>query len=196
MGLSQPQHRERMSMKPTIEIEVQGRNKSYPLGITSAEILQENPVKDGRDVVAAIVNGNAVDLSTPLTESARLEFVPANSPLGLEILRHSTAHVMAQAVKELFPDVQITIGPAIADGFYYDFDTSRPFTPGDLEKIEGRMAEIVKGRLPFHRAEMSRGEAIRLFHDKGENYKVELINGIDAAEVSVYSQGDFTDLCR
>jgi threonyl-tRNA synthetase len=183
-------------MKPTIEIEVRGRNKSYSPGITPGEILQESPAEDRLDVVAAVLNGNAVDLSRPLTESGTLDFMSANSPRGLEILRHSAAHVMAQAVKELFPDVLITIGPAIEDGFYYDFDTSRPFTPEDVERIEARMAEILKSRLPFRRIRMLRDEAIRFFDEKGEKYKVELINGLDSNEVSLYSQGEFTDLCR
>lgn len=181
-------------MKPSIEIWVQGEIKSYPPGITPAEILRENPVSG--DVVAAELNGKALDLSAALTESGELGFITSNTPRGLDILRHSTAHVMAQAVKELFPDVQITIGPAIEEGFYYDFDSSRPFTPEDLEKIEGRMQELVKGKLPFRRMEMLKQDAIRFFDERGEKYKVELINGIENDDVSLYSQGKFTDLCR
>lgn len=183
-------------MKPAVEIQIQGKNKSFAAGITPGEILKDVGVENGRDTVAADFNGMAVDLSTPLTESGRLEFISAKTPRGLEILRHSAAHVMAQAVKELFPDAKVTIGPAIEDGFYYDFDTSRPFTPEDLERIETRMQEIVKSRLAFRRMVLPRDEAIRFFQEKGENYKVELIQGIDSPDVSLYTQGEFTDLCR
>jgi threonyl-tRNA synthetase len=183
-------------MKPSIEIQVQGTKKSYPPGITPEEILSDVNNQNGRDIVAADLDGKSVDLYAPLTESGTLEFISMRSPRGLDILRHSAAHVMAQAVKELFPDVKVTIGPAIEDGFYYDFDTSRPFTPEDLEKIESRMKEIVKSRLPFKRMTLSRQEAIQLFFEKGEPYKVELIEALGEDEVSLYSQGDFTDLCR
>lgn len=133
-------------MKPSIEIQIQDTSKSYPPGITPGEILRDNRVDNDCDMLAAALNGTAVDLSAPLTESGRLEFIAAPSPRGLEILRHSAAHIMAQAVKELFPDAKITLGPPVEDGFCYDFDTSRPFTPEDLDKIENRMSEIVRSR--------------------------------------------------
>jgi threonyl-tRNA synthetase len=184
------------NMKPPIEIQVQGNKKSYPPGITPAEILSDLNIQNGRDILAADLDGKAVDLYEPLTASGTLEFISMRTPRGLDILRHSTAHVMAQAVKELFPNAKVTIGPAIEDGFYYDFDTSRPFTPEDLERIEGRMSEIVKSRLPFKRMTMPKDEAVQFFAQKGETYKIELIEGFDADEVSLYTQGDFTDLCR
>ncbi len=185
-------------MKPSVEISVQGQDtpKSYPAGITPGEILRDNPVQDLRDVVAAGLNGKAIDLLEPLMDSGHLEFVSAWSPKGLDILRHSTSHVMAQAVQELFPDVKVTIGPAIEDGFYYDFDTPRPFTPEDLEKIDHRMKEIIRAKLPFRRMVVSKDQAASLFRSKDEGYKVELIQGVDDDEVSLYSQGEFTDLCR
>src|SRR5256712_3677939 len=114
----------------------------------------------------------------------------------LATLRHSTSHVMAQAVKRLFPDVKVAIGPAIEDGFYYDFDRPEPFTPEDLAKIEKVMGEIVKADLPFERKEMPRAEAISFFKARGERYKVEILEGLDAPTVSLYTQGDFIDLCR
>ena len=117
-------------------------------------------------------------------------------PTPLSMLRHSTSHVMAQAVKRLFPDVRVAIGPAIADGFYYDFARSEPFTPDDLEKIEAVMRDIAKANLPFERRELSRAEAIAFFRERGEPYKVEILEGIEADRVSLYSQGDFIDLCR
>ncbi|MCA1961003.1 MAG: threonine--tRNA ligase [Desulfomonile sp.] len=184
------------SMNLSIQIENQDGEKIYPFGITPADILKDSPIENHRDIVAARFNGAAVDLSAPLTESGRLAFIPVTTSEGLEILRHSASHVMAQAVQELFPGVKITIGPAIEDGFYYDFDSPRPFTPEDLEKIETRMQEIVKSKLDFRRMIMSRNEAIDFFRDKDESYKVELIEALDADEVSLYAQGEFTDLCR
>lgn len=183
-------------MKPSVEIQIQGQNKSFAAGITPGEILKDLSLDNGRDAVAADFNGMAVDLSAPLTESGKLEFISAKTPRGLDILRHSTSHVMAQAVQELFPDAKVTIGPSIEDGFYYDFDTTRPFTPEDLGKIETRMLEIVKSKLVFRRIVLPKEDAIRFFQEKGETYKVELIQGIDSPDVSLYSQGEFTDLCR
>jgi threonyl-tRNA synthetase len=117
-------------------------------------------------------------------------------PTPLSMLRHSTSHVMAQAVKRLFPDVKVAIGPAIEDGFYYDFAKSEPFTPEDLARIEDVMREIVKADLPFERQELPRQDAIAFFHDRGERFKVEILQGIEAERVSLYRQGDFIDLCR
>jgi threonyl-tRNA synthetase len=115
---------------------------------------------------------------------------------GIEIYRHSASHIMAEAVKKLFPDARLAIGPAIEDGFYYDFDVERPFTPEDLEKIEKRMQEIIKMNSPFVREEMGKKDAIKLFESKGEVYKVELINELSGDTVSIYRQGSFADLCR
>ena len=117
-------------------------------------------------------------------------------PAPLDTMRHSAAHVMAQAVKRLFPGVRVTIGPAIEDGFYYDFAKEAPFSPEDLPRIEAVMREIVAADLPFERTEMARDEAIRFFRDRGESYKVEILQGIGADQVSLYRQGDFIDLCR
>ena len=183
-------------MKPTIEIEIQGDKKHFSPGVTPEEIIKDATEKVDDSPVAAEVDGRAIDLTTPITMSGRLNLIGAHSPKGLEIVRHSAAHIMAQAVKELYPDVKITIGPAIADGFYYDFDSPRPFTPDDLEKIESRMKEIVKGRLPFRRILLPKDQAINYFKEKGEDYKIELIQGIEGPDVTLYSQGEFTDLCR
>ncbi len=122
--------------------------------------------------------------------------ISLDSQEGKEIYRHSASHIMAQAVKDLYPEAKVTIGPAIEDGFYYDFDYERGFTPEDLEKIEGRMSEIIRADKPFVRREMSRADAAKLFAEMGEPYKVEIINGIDADTVSLYDQGGFIDLCR
>jgi threonyl-tRNA synthetase len=182
-------------MSASIEINARGVKKTYEKGVTAAEILSEfEPNRNS--YVAAKFNGAAIDLASPLSESGDLDFIHINGPEGLEILRHSTAHLMAQAVKELFPEAKVTIGPAIADGFYYDFDNPRPFTPEDLARIENRMKEISKAKLPFRRTVMTRAQAEEFFADKNETYKVELIHAIDADEVSLYGQGEFTDLCR
>src|SRR5215510_1866220 len=117
-------------------------------------------------------------------------------PEPLPTLRHSASHVMAQAVKRLFPDVKVAIGPAIEDGFYYDFLKATPFTPEDLQRIETAMRDIVKANHPFTREEMPREAAIRFFEERGEPFKVEILRGIDAPTVSLYRQGDFIDLCR
>ena len=183
-------------MNPSIEILVQDTAKTYGPGITAAEILKDVCPSNRSEILAAEINGKQIDLHSPIMEPGKLDFISVNTPKGLEILRHSTAHIMAQAVKELFPDVKVTIGPAIADGFYYDFDSPRPFTPEDLEKIEVRMKEIIKSKLPFRKVVLPKEEAIQFFRELGENYKVELIEGIEADEVNLYSQGNFTDLCR
>jgi threonyl-tRNA synthetase len=146
--------------------------------------------------VAVKVNGQNRDLSSLLEEKTELEPIDADSPEGLEILRHSTSHVMAMAVKDLFPGVKVTIGPAIESGFYYDFDYERPFRDEDLAKIQERMAEIVKANLPFERKELSAQEALDFFSKQGEEYKVELIRDLGVTKVSLYTNGTFTDLCR
>ena len=146
--------------------------------------------------IAARVDGKIVDVSSPVvTEEAEPLF--PSSPEGLEVLRHSTAHLMAQAVKRLFPEVQITIGPVIESGFYYDFKHERAFTPEDLERIEAEMQAIVKENLPVSREEVPRNDAVRFFSQMGEAYKAEIIAGIPEDEVvSLYRQGEFVDLCR
>jgi threonyl-tRNA synthetase len=175
--------------QPAEEIEV------TPMS-SAAEVLQQLKPKRLDRVVAVKVNGEARDLSSPIESGAEVEPVYIDSEEGLDILRHSTSHVMAMAVKELFPGVKVTIGPSIEDGFYYDFDYNRPFKEEDLPKIEERMEEIVKAGLPFTRQEMTSREAIDFFKKEGEDYKVELIEDLGAEKVSLYTQGNFTDLCR
>jgi threonyl-tRNA synthetase len=137
-----------------------------------------------------------VDLTRPVEQDAVLEPVAADSPEGLEILRHSTSHVMAQAVLSLFPEAKVAIGPAIENGFYYDFDVPQPFSPADLARIEAKMQEIIQAKVPFERQEVPREEAIELFRQKGEKYKVELLEELEEPTISIYRQGDFVDLCR
>src|ERR1051325_3891055 len=165
-----------------------GSQKSFSGPVTAAEVAQS---------LGAKVDGKLVDLSATIEKDADLAIVTPKSPEGLDILRHSTSHLMAQAVQELFPGAQVTIGPVIENGFYYDFSYKRPFTPEDLGAIEKRMAEIVKKDLPVERKIMSRDEAVRFFQSIGEKYKAEIIAAIPANEpISLYGQGNWIDLCR
>lgn len=153
--------------------------------------------KLAKEAVAAKVNGKLVDLSCKLEENDQVEIVIADSEEGIEIIRHSTAHVMAQAVKKLYKNVQLAIGPTIKNGFYYDFDLDVSLTQDDLQKIEDEMDKIISKDLRFTRQEVSRKEALKLMSEKNEYYKIELINELDESEqISLYTQGDFTDLCR
>ncbi len=168
-------------------------------GVTAREILASWNGSSLDSVIAARLNGRAVDLDRPVEEDASLEPVSLDSDEGLDILRHSISHVMAQAVQDLFPSVKVTIGPSIEDGFYYDFDYSEgAFTPEDLEKIEAKMAEIIEKDVPFERSVLSVDEAIAFFEKRGEPYKVELLRDLagETKEVTLYRQGDFIDLCR
>jgi len=165
-------------------------------GISALEALEELHVTGLESVVAVKINGELKDLSVRIDSEAMLESVFLDSEDGLEIMRHSTSHVMAEAVKELFPGVKVTIGPAIENGFYYDFDYERPFKEEDLPQIEEKMKEIINADLPFKRREMTSQEAIELFQKEEEGYKVEIIEDLGEAKVSVYTQGSFTDLCR
>ncbi len=170
-----------------------GREEFFPLGTKVKEALKDFLTKD---TIGAKLEGEVVDLETPLVRDGRLSLLTFESPEALEILRHTAAHVMAQAVKELFPGAKLGIGPATEQGFYYDFDYERPFTPEDLREIEKRMKKIIKKRLPLKREELSKEEALKLFKELEEPYKVELIREIPEEKVSIYRQGDFVDLCR
>ncbi len=178
---------------------VQQRTSSTSERLTDNKMSTGVPEDLGRrfsKAIAARVDGKAVDVSSPLVTEEAEPILPS-SPEGLEVLRHSTAHLMAQAVKRLFPEVQITIGPVIEGGFYYDFKHERSFTPEDLERIEAEMQTIVKENLPVSREEVPRDDAVRFFTQMGEAYKAEIIAGIPEGEiVSLYRQGEFVDLCR
>ncbi len=183
-------------MPKEIEITLPGGGKlAVPKGTAVSEILGKmGHSRDGW--IAAQMNGQLVDLSRKIEEDAVVEGVGTDSPKGLEILRHSAAHIMAQAVKSIFPEARVAIGPAIENGFYYDFDVPRPFTQEDLEKIESKMREITSQKLAFSRREVPREEAIGYFSEVGEKYKVELLEEFTDPVVSFYQQGDFIDLCR
>ncbi|MGQ9696030.1 MAG: threonine--tRNA ligase [Thermodesulfobacteriota bacterium] len=174
-----------------------GKIKEYPRGISPLEILKDNfPAQENDAIVSVKINERLLDLSAPLEQGGKLEWISIDSNTGLEILRHSTAHLMAHAVKILFPAAKITIGPAIKDGFYYDFDYDQGFSVDDFPLIEAKMRELVREDIPIQRIEMKREEAHRLFKEKGEPYKIELLEEIGDEQVSLYQQGDFVDLCR
>ncbi len=179
-----------------VKLEIDGRSLEAPEGTTIGAILRSQyPDGLGRGV-AARLNGKIVDFHTPIRESGTLQLLSLDTPEGLQVLRHSTAHLMASAVLKLFPNAKFAIGPAIDDGFYYDFQVDRPFQPEDLAKIEQWMRTIAEEDHPFVRAEMNRSEAMLQYKDKGEPFKVELLEGIPDDTVSTYTHSFFTDLCR
>ncbi|MBI5968069.1 MAG: threonine--tRNA ligase [Deltaproteobacteria bacterium] len=174
-----------------------GTAKSYPKGILLKNLLADSSIRGKADeIVTAKVDGVLLDLQTPLTKGGLLEWVSIASEQGMEVLRHSTSHVMAQAVQSLFPGTKLTIGPAIKEGFYYDFDFDRSFSPEDFPRIEAKMQEIIDQDLPIVRRAVLREEALRIFQERGEPYKRELIAELSDGEVTLYQQGEFIDLCR
>jgi threonyl-tRNA synthetase len=179
-----------------IQLEVDSRRLEAEPGKTLGAIFHEQYQEAFRQGVAAKLNGRVVDFHTPIHESGRIELIPVETDEGLSVLRHSTAHLMASAVVKLFPNAKLAIGPAIADGFYYDFQVDRPFQPEDLEQIESWMHTIADENHMFQRGELDRNDAIRQFRDKGETFKVELIEGLPDPKVSTYTHSFFTDLCR
>jgi len=174
-----------------------GSRRQYDHSVTVADVAADIGAGLARAAIGGRVDGQLVDTDYPIDHDARLEIVTAKDDDGLHMIRHSTAHLMAQAVKQLYPEARVTIGPVVEDGFYYDFACERTFTPEDLEKIEDRMQELVKEDYPITREVVSREEAERLFREKGEDYKVRIIEDIpEGEEIKLYRQGDFVDPCR
>ena len=174
-----------------------GSQRQYDAPLTVADVAQSIGAGLAKAALAGRVDGKLVDTSFVIDKDATVSIITDKDPEALDIIRHSTAHLMAQAVKELYPDAQVTIGPSIENGFYYDFSYKRPFTPDDLTAIEKRMDELVAKNIPIVRKEMKREDAMQYFLGLGERYKAELIEAIPEGEtISLYAQGDFTDLCR
>lgn len=174
-----------------------GSQRTFDHPVTLAEVAADIGPGLARAAIAGKIDGELVDLSRQVEDDAQIAIVTARDQEGVEVIRHSTAHLMAQAVKQLYPEAQVTIGPVIDQGFYYDFAFHRPFNDEDLEKIEARMRELATKGDELERHVMSRDEAVRFFKDLGEDYKVEIIEDIPSGEeLSLYTQGDFTDLCR
>jgi threonyl-tRNA synthetase len=174
-----------------------GSKREFDRAVTVREVAESIGAGLARAALAGKIDGSLVDLSCPIESDADLAIVTSRDPEGLEIIRHSTAHLLAQAVKALFPNAQVTIGPVIEDGFYYDFSFERPFTPEDLSAIEKKMEELAAQALEVKRSVLPRDEAVAYFRGLGEAYKAEIIESIPQGEqLSLYTQGDFTDLCR
>jgi threonyl-tRNA synthetase len=174
-----------------------GSQKQFDHPVTVQDVAASIGAGLAKAALAGKVNGRLIDTSRPIEHDARLEIVTEKSPEALEIIRHSTAHLLAQAVQRLFPKAQVTIGPVIENGFFYDFAFERQFTTEDLASIEAEMKKITAAALPVSRSVMARDEAVKYFRAKGEEYKAQIIESIPAnEEISLYSQGEFTDLCR
>ncbi|SFI84051.1 threonine--tRNA ligase [Nitrosomonas sp. Nm34] len=174
-----------------------GSKRVFDRPVTVLEVAESIGTGLARSALAGKVNDKLVDLSYLIEADSNLAVITEKNTEGLEIIRHSCAHLLAQAVKELFPEAQVTIGPVIEDGFYYDFSYKRPFTPEDLNEIEKRMVDISRRNLKIERKEWDRSAAINFFKNQGEHYKAQIIESIPEEQtISLYSQGDFTDLCR
>jgi len=181
---------------PTIRLP-DGSQRTFDHPVTVAEVAAAIGPGLARAALAGRVNGRLVDTSHRIENDAEVAIVTDRDPEALEVIRHSTAHLLAQAVKQLYPEAQVTIGPVVEDGFYYDFSYKRPFTPEDLAAIEKRMTELAQQDLPITRFTLPRADAIRYFKDLGEHYKAQIVESIpEDEEISLYRQGDFTDLCR
>ena len=174
-----------------------GARRDYPDGITGLDIAKGISPSLAKRTVAMALDGTVVDLADKIDHDAKIEFLNREDPRALELIRHDTAHVLAEAVQDLWPGTQVTIGPVIENGFYYDFARNQPFVPEDLPVIERKMREIIARDKPFTKEIWSRDEAKKVFRDKGENFKVELIDAIPADQsLKIYKQGDWFDLCR
>jgi threonyl-tRNA synthetase len=174
-----------------------GAKRTFPKGITGKELAETISKSLAKKAVAMSVNGRLADLVDPIETDAEVKILTRNDPEALELIRHDAAHVLAEAVQELFPGTQVTIGPVIENGFYYDFYREEPFHPEDLPKIEARMREIIKRNKPFEKEVWSREQAKVYFREKGEEFKVELVDAIpENEEVKIYRQGEWLDLCR
>ncbi len=174
-----------------------GSERKFDAPVTVLQVAADIGVGLAKAALAGKVNGQLVDTSFLIESDSDLAIVTDKSPEGLDLIRHSTSHLLAYAVKELFPEAQVTIGPVIEDGFYYDFSFKRPFTPEDLAAIEKRMAELAKKDIPVTREEWNRDDAVKFFESIGEKYKAEIIGAIPAGQtISLYREGDFIDLCR
>ena len=171
--------------------------REFPAGTTGREIAEGISKSLAKKAVAMALDGQLTDLSDPIEKDAGIEVVTRDDPRALELIRHDAAHIMAEAVQELYPGTQVTIGPVIENGFYYDFFRNEPFTTEDLPKIEAKMREIVKRNAPFAKEVWSRDDARQVFADKNEMFKVELVDAIPAdQQIKIYKQGDWFDLCR
>jgi threonyl-tRNA synthetase len=174
-----------------------GARREHPTGITGFDVAKGISPSLAKRTVAMALDGRVADLSDPIEHDAKIEFLTREDPRALELIRHDAAHVLAEAVQSLWPGTQVTIGPVIENGFYYDFFRNQPFTPEDLPAIEQKMREIIARDKTFTKEVWSREQAKRAFRDLGEQFKVELVDAIPAdQDIKIYRQGDWFDLCR
>src|SRR3981189_2526837 len=174
-----------------------GARRDYPNGITGFDIAKGISPSLAKRTVAMALDGTVADLADPIERDAKIEFLTRDDPRALELIRHDAAHVLAEAVQALWPGTQVTIGPVIENGFYYDFYRNQPFTPEDFAAIEKKMREIIARDAPFTKEMWSRDETKRVFRDKGEAFKVELVDTIPAdQQIKIYKKGEWFDLCR
>ncbi len=173
-----------------------GSKMEIARGASLLEVAEAIGPRLARDAVCALVDGTLCDLRERMSEDVSVTFFTRGSQQALEVLRHTTTHVMAQAVKRLFPKAALGIGPAIENGFYYDFDIAQPFTPEELSSIEEEMRRIIAAALPIERMEVTREEARRILAERGEPLKLELLEDLEDGTVTLYKQGEFIDLCR
>ena len=174
-----------------------GARREFPDNTTGLDIAKGISPSLAKRTVAMALDGTLADLADPIEKDARIEFISRDDPRALELIRHDAAHVLAEAVQSLWPGTQVTIGPVIENGFYYDFFRNQPFTPEDFDAIEKKMREIIARDKPFTKEVWSRDEAKKVFRDKGELFKVELVDAIPGNEpIKIYNQGDWFDLCR
>src|SRR5690606_9529276 len=174
-----------------------GSVREYPAETTGADIAHSISRSLGKKAVAYALDGTLRDLSDPIGRSGKIEIITRDDPRALELIRHDAAHVLAEAVQELWPGTQVTIGPVIENGFYYDFASNEPFTPDDFPIIEKKMRQIIERNRPFTKEVWPREKAKKVFAEKGEHFKVELVDAIpEDEEVKIYTQGEWFDLCR
>src|SRR5579885_2635491 len=174
-----------------------GARREYPANITGLDVAKGISPSLAKRTVAMVLDGKLADLADPIEKDAKIEFLTREDPSALELIRHDCAHVMAEAVQSLWPGTQVTIGPVIENGFYYDFFRNQPFTPEDLPVIEKKMKEIIARDKPFTKEVWTREKAKKTFHDMGESFKVELVDAIpEDQQIKIYKQGDWFDLCR
>src|SRR6266702_1906508 len=174
-----------------------GARREYPTGSTGLDVAKAISPSLAKRTVAMALDGELTDLNDPIERDAKIEFLTREDPRALELIRHDAAHVLAEAVQALWPGTQVTIGPVIENGFYYDFFRNEPFTPEDFAAIEKKMREIIARDKPFTKTVVSRKETKQVFRDKGEAFKVELVDTIPGDEpIKIYYQGDWFDLCR
>ena len=181
---------------PTITLP-DGSQRSFDQAVSILDVANDIGPGLAKATLAGSIDGKQYDAAHLIEDDANLSIITTNSPEGVDVIRHSSAHLMAQAVKQLFPEAQVTIGPVIEDGFFHDFAYERAFTPEDVDAIEKRMQDLIKQDIPLERSVMSRADAVTFFRDMGEEYKAEIIESIPSDEdLSLYKQGEFIDLCR